>query len=113
VTEQLVARDRLRIHHVRLDRLARPAQRLAQHAPQHGLAGARRSHHHHAHPLPQLLVDLQRLLQLNAVEGELVLGEHLRQRLLQLVVLELADSHVGEDVLEQGVKALRVAERQL
>ena len=52
------------VHGVVLDRLTKLVQCALEQPPRRALAGAARAHHHHAHPLVELLVEFKRLVDL-------------------------------------------------
>ena len=73
----LLARHRLRIHHVRRYLLAELEQGGLEHLPDRRLAAARRADDDDAHSLLRRLVELQDLLHLQRQHLELLGGHHL------------------------------------
>eukprot|EP00962_Isochrysis_galbana_P019611 scaffold5708_cov107-Isochrysis_galbana.AAC.11 len=101
--EQLVARHRLWVHHVRRDRAAKLGERELEHTPHGRLAAARRADHHHAHPV------LRRLIELDDFG-------HLQRELLELFLLLVRDvsyGGAGEYVGDERVKGGGVAVGEL
>ena len=108
VAEQLLARHRLRVHHVRRDLLAELGERRLEHLPDRRLAAAARPHHHDAHPLLARLVELQDLAHLQRQRLELLLLQHLPDRRLELLVRHVGHRRAREDVADQRVERRRV-----
>lgn len=69
VPQELLPWHGFRVHGVLFDHAAHPAQRRPQHPPQSGLPRPAGSDHHHTHPLPELLVQLQSLLYLHTFQN--------------------------------------------
>ena len=113
VTEQLLARHRLWVHHVCGDLLSHLGEGELEHAPDGRLAAARGANDDHAHPLHRGLIELEDLADLEREGLELLLLEHLEDRLLERLVVDVGHVRAGEDVAHERVERLRVRVREL